>query len=623
MTALHEVRPAPGETYAPGASAPPAGAPAAPFGIGPRVTRAVRGLAHERRPGDPACRPLRVFAADPTTPRGDGAVAVIEVPYEPVTPGPVGKLFAVDAGDGRCHRSYAPLDLDEPGVMLKDGHDPSSTDPRFHQQMVYAVCSAVYATFRRALGRHVAWGFDGEGATPGAPGRLTLRPFANGDRNAYYDRAEGTLCFGYFEAPADARGFNPPGSFVFTSLSHDVVAHEVTHALLDGLRAHFARPTGPDVPAFHEGFADLVALFHRFSYPDVLRAALRRASGDLTRDSLLTDIARQLGDTTGAGRALRSAVDQVGAREPLAYDPSLPPHALGGVLVAAVFEAFAVVFRRKVARYVRIAGGMATAPGSELGTDLLELLVERCGRLARQFLNLCVRAIDYCPPVDLELGDFLRAVITADQELVPDDPWRYREALIHAFGRRRVFPRHVVSLTEDALRWASPQRPLPPIPALSFGRLQFNGDPARPADEDELLRQARALGEVVVQPAWRAEFGLLPASADADPPCVESVRSSRRVGPDGQVVFDLVAEVTQRRTARLADGRAFDFYGGATIVLGPEGEVRYVVRKRADHAGREAEQGAYARGDRSGMWGEVDDWLRPSRQPFRMLHAHP
>ena len=604
------------------ASAPPAAASdARTFEIGPRVARAVRGVAYERRPGDPACRPLRVFATDPTTSLVDGAVAIIEVPYEPVEPGPIGMLFAVDSCDQRCGGRYAPLDLDDPGVMLRDGHAPSPTDPRFHLQMVYAVSSAVYATFRRALGRHVAWGFDGDGATTSAPGRLTLRPFATGERNAYYDRSDGTVCFGYCQAPADAHGLNPPGSFVFTSLSHDVVAHELTHALLDGLRAHFAHPTGPDVPAFHEGFADLVALFHRFSYPDVLRAALRRARGDLTRDQLLTDIARQLGDTTGAGRALRSAVDQVGVREPLVYDPALPAHAPGGVLVAAVFEAFAVVFRRKVARYVRLAGG-ATSPNAELSTDLLELLVERCGRLARQFLNMCVRAIDYCPPVDLEFGDFLRAVITADQELVPDDPWRYREALIHAFGRRRIYPRHVTCLTEDALRWSSPQRPLPPISALGFGHLQFRGDPARPAGEEELRRQARVLGAVVTDPAWRGEFGVLPAAVpDVDPPCIESIRSSRRIGPDGQVVFDLVAEVTQRRTARLPDGRPFDFYRGATLVLGPEGEVRYVVRKRVNNPDRERAQAAFVRDTERTLWIEERGRLQPQRQLFRLMHA--
>jgi hypothetical protein len=57
------------------------------------------------------------------------------------------------------------------------------------------------------------------------------------------------------------------------------------------------------------------------------------------------------------------------------------------------------------------------------------------------------------------------------------------------------------------------------------------------------------------------------------------VRSSRRVGPDGQLVFDLVAEVTQRRHASKPGEPVFEFYGGSTVILDPLGEIRYIIRK--------------------------------------------
>ena len=66
---------------------------------------------------------------------------------------------------------------------------------------------------------------------------------------------------------------------ICTALSHDIIAHETTHALLDGLRSSFMDPTNVDVPAFHEGFADLVALFLHFSYADVVERAIREWRG--------------------------------------------------------------------------------------------------------------------------------------------------------------------------------------------------------------------------------------------------------------------------------------------------------------------------------------------------------
>jgi len=40
---------------------------------------------------------------------------------------------------------------------------------------------------------------------------------------------------------------------------------------------------------------------------------------------------------------------------------------------------------------------------------------------ARQFLTICIRALDYCPPVDIQFGDYLRGLITSDAEVVEND----------------------------------------------------------------------------------------------------------------------------------------------------------------------------------------------------------
>lgn len=279
------------------------------FLIGPRVECAASSQPYERKPGDPIYRPLRIYTLDPSVSRLEGAVATVNVPYEELVQGPVGALFEVEDYDSTCNQRYRHVDLDDRGVLIRDGRDPSPSDVRFHQQMTYAVCSMVHATFRKALGRHVSWGFDASVRRPeDGQVRLRIRPHAFERSNAFYDPDRGELCFGYFCAGKRVAGRNLPWGHVFTCLSHDIIVHEVTHALLDGLRSHFRIPSGPDVAAFHEAFADLVAIFQHFSYREVVRTAIRKSRGQLERGTVLSDLARQFGHTTGRTGPLRSGI---------------------------------------------------------------------------------------------------------------------------------------------------------------------------------------------------------------------------------------------------------------------------------------------------------------------------
>lgn len=560
------------------------------FALGDGLYRATV-APYPRQPEDPLYRPLKIYSVDPSIPKLDGAIVTINVPYEPLDPGPIGCLFEVDTRDGELGIEYRRADLEDRHVLIAGGYQPSPTDPRFHQQMVYAVCSNVYSSFRTALGRSLSWGFG----RPGVAEKLTLRPHFGHQRNAYYEKTatHGSLCFGYYPADDRPTDSSLPGGYVFTCLSQDIVAHEITHALLDGLRAKFSVPTGPDVPAFHEAFADLVAIFQHFSYREVLLNAIAKGRGDVGKADILLNLARQFGHTTGRGGPLRSAIEP-DSDAPRQYSEELGAHELGVVLVSAVFDAFTTVFQRKTERYVRLATrGSGVLAAGALGHDLQNVLADKASALASQFLNICIRAIDYCPPVGITFGDYLRALITADYDLVPDDPWDYRGALIDAFRRRNIHPRSVTSLSEDALRWKGPRIVLPPIPGLDFGQLRFKGDPAHAAGIEELQRQANALGQFATIPEHLEEFGLV-ADGDArlggdhvDDACVESIRTARRAGPDGQIVFDLVAEITQlRHVDASSSGHGFSYHGGSTVILGPNGEIRYLVLNSVVGAGR-------------------------------------
>src|SRR5262249_43961564 len=76
-----------------------------------------------------------------------------------------------------------------------------------------------------------------------------------------------------------------------------------------------------------------------------------------------------------------------------------------------------------------------------------------------QFLQVCIRALDYCPPADLNFGDYLRALITADHDLVPNDPWGYRVAIAESFRKRAIFPSNLATFGEETLLWRAPEDP--------------------------------------------------------------------------------------------------------------------------------------------------------------------
>ena len=420
---------------------------------------------------------LRVFAFDPWTAIRPGNRQIREITLsipselDPIDPsgsrlGPTGEYLEVVDYDPSTERFYVPLDLDAPEVRLNDGLSPVADDPRFHQQMVYAVAMETIGLFERALGRYVLWSprrFDpGDRGWDDYVARLRIYPHALREANAFYDPAKKALLFGYFHLGVDSRSA-PPGTVMFTCLSQDIIVHEMCHAILDGLHPNFIEPSNPDMLALHEAFSDLVAIFQHFSHPEVLCDQIARTSGDLQRQSLLGALAQEFGRGLGRSGALR---DALGGMVDGVWQPHVPdntaltrargPHARGAILVAAVFRAFLNIYRSRVADLFRIAshGSGILRPG-EPDPDLVRRLADEAATSARHMLNICIRAMDYVPPVNVDFGDYLRAIITADHDLFPEDAHGYRAAFIEAFAAWGVVPEGMPILSEGSLLWPS------------------------------------------------------------------------------------------------------------------------------------------------------------------------
>ena len=609
--------------------------------LGPRLAHGMA-QSHEHQLGEPPFRRLRIFTSDPVASRLEGRTAVAEVPFEPlqVVPGVGGECSCLrgrvfdlcmrDADD----RDLEPPLLDDPVQLMQDGYAPSEANPRFHAQMVYAVSSRVHASFRHALGREPGWSF-GDSQHPDR--RLRIYPLGSHDENAWYDPGAGELRFGYYKRQSNAKEPQLPSGWVFTSLSHDIIAHELTHALLDSQRPHFMEPTSADVLGLHEGFADLVALFQHFQYPEALRKSLQESRGVLLArepgervSNWLCSIARQFGQSDGLD-ALRRA-DRL--PEQLRYTPDLEEHDMGEVLLSAVFDAFDTVYRRRTARLRRLAsGGTGLLLPGYLPPELVDALAEEAALLAREFLAMVVRALDYCPPADIKLGEFLRAMVTADTELRPDDPWALREALIDAFRVRHIVPRGVFSLSEDSLLWGPPSAVLPPLPALSFAETRFGSAPGRPVEPAYRRQQAQALGRWLAEPGVLAECGLLGPGdarlavhrATVSPPRIDALETTCRVAAGGDVRFETVAVVTQTATVPRRGKRAgFSFIGGSTLLFSPRGVLKLAINKNVGGVDRIERRQAFITGGSAlaqRYWEEVNGTMRLRGQLTRLMHG--
>lgn len=638
----------------------------------------------------PTRRRLRVFATDP----GDSSklatsfvnLATIEVPWENLEPGPVGDYVEVVDVDPATNAVYAPVDLEDRHLLAQDGFAPSEGNPQFHQQMVYAIAMRTIRNFEVALGRRVLWAerrmprAEGEPFVPAPDGgyvqRLRIYPHALREKNAYYSPDRKALLFGYFDyvpkSPA-APAVPPPKAKpnasefgrrrVFTCLSHDVVAHETTHALLDGLHRRYQERTNPDVLAFHEAFADIVAIFQHFTFPELLRFEISRLRGSFSQESMLTDLARQFGRALHNSRALRQALAPLGhnggerrtedtetGTPLLDYRLTTEPHERGAILVAAVFEAFVSIYTRRTQDLFRIAtGGTGVLSPGALHPDLVERLAQEAVDTAQRILTTAIRALDYMPPVDPTFGDFLRAIVTADADFAPDRGMGYRVAFAEAFSRRRIYPEDIRSVSPDGLLW---QAPSGEVQSAHLNNFIQSLDLASYQQSDRRMAFENARRNAARLHNWLADnfdgrmayelgldFGLAkPDGTPLYPGCrskdgrprfeVHSVRPALRATADGEPRVDVVAVITQQRQAFLnksaKDGPTFTFRGGCTLMLDRSfgsAPIRYAVcrpvwSERRENRMREHLLGGGFAGTQA-LYGTSES----VNEPFRAVHA--
>ena len=219
-------------------------------------------------------------------------------------------------------------------------------------------------------------------------------------------------------------GPTTPDKEVYTCLSHDIVAHETAHAILDGIAPDLYNAISPQSLALHEAIADLTALLLAFRSRTLTRTVLDQTGGSIEKSTAFSAIAEEFGaqrKASGQLRPLRSLLnDRTHAF--VGWRPHLAPRAERGLE------------RRALHGHGADARGSQEEDKPDWSTGKALFVA------AEQFKRMVLRALDYLPPGEISFADYGRAITCADRAFYP------------SLGRRTSLDRRGVRAPRDRRR---------------------------------------------------------------------------------------------------------------------------------------------------------------------------
>ena len=232
--------------------------------------------------------------------------------------------------------------------------------------------------------------------------------------------------------------------------------------------------------------------------------------------------------------------------------------------------------RTFVDAWTKRLGSLGTISGKYLD---LERVGEEGAAIADVLLTMSIRAIDYTPPIHIDFGDYLSALVTADSEIRPDDRYGLRNGLREWFGRYGIKP----ASKGEGGQWISLDEEDPDKQIEHHG-VHFQSLQSDPIEMFSLLWANRVLLQLDPGAYTR----------------VASVRPSVRTSPDdGMPLRETVAECIQylKLQARdldrvgltapdgMPDNQEVTLEGGSTLILDEYGRLKYEIHNRLPRKG--------------------------------------
>lgn len=280
--------------------------------------------------------------------------------------------------------------------------------PQFDCAHTFAVVRQTLSMYERLNGgRPIPFAWN----TRGNIDRITVHPRAvEVGRNAFYSRTAKALKFGHFVPQGQ-----PPTMEVFTCRSLDIVAHEMGHAILDGLKPGWlAANNPPQTGGLHEAFGDLTAIFLALAQPDQAEALVALTKANLHDKSFLPVVAEEFGRALGRPMGLRNADNDLKLSE-----VGNEVHAISQVFTGAIYDVMADVYAYELSQ-------------QQHAKDPALILIEVASRLCKLLYESIVDA----PATAAQYVDVANKMLQRSKS--QGDPAIYRTFIRNRFAVREI-----------------------------------------------------------------------------------------------------------------------------------------------------------------------------------------
>lgn len=329
--------------------------------------------------------------------------------------GPVSKRLAVidfDPKDGsvKCDAIFQPPGpkkkmgwyQDANGLKLHEIEKEQIFNPAFLQVCSFAMALRVMYMFERkeTLGRDLTWGFD-------VP-QLLIVPRAGEMANAFYYRD--AHCVQFFFVTLNNK-------IIFTCLSRDIVAHEMGHAIIDGINPDLLDACTPQSLAIHEAIADLTACLMAFESHTLRKYVLKEKDGKIEDSSVFSSIGEELGKLLKHKYGLRNLNNKKDLKS--GKVSRTEPHELSQVLSGALYKVLIKIYNGLIDRYVKekrelLLRDVLSQWAPILKEEIVPISGYSLAKATERFQRMIFRALDYLPPGEVSFADYGRAIIAVD-----------------------------------------------------------------------------------------------------------------------------------------------------------------------------------------------------------------